>query len=1137
MTSSTHKLPSALQGAKDAFSACRFDVAIALFESWLAANRSSAGSGNGWDLAWLHFIACQVAMGRVADADMSVYLHQTRPGPEAALATQLGSGIIATFQARDPNPMRIALERVSQGWNCYPHTDYPSLLMTLDQHLISSHDVVQRPAHDYRTTSYLQWKGGLADVVTGRTAEALPRLLDSMHRYALAGLKGDALWSWFDVISCHLLLGLREEAWQLYRLNADIPELGGDLFVELAGLVLKAFESCNEAHLVRARQRLSASWNSLGNANDDFTQSEYPSIFKALAEQLHGRSPAALSLAQAKPPTRSNEEDPENYRYVIVRPVVPADLDSIVEIVEDVDLASMRKDPDMNSNFIRMSMETLAGKLTWRQGLLFLALEMAPTRTSDHPYERSTGKAALGDRTAVVGTTRLQIGWGGCWKVKPESRHVKIQGKSVWANHQYLVYQPNERDQYALEFAGTSVHKQHQGKRLSKVLTQARVLFILLHQSRMEENIKGDIAYLYANLLTTDKEGKYPFFERIVKPLFGGLDYDTMDNSRYDARSDARSPILDEFLDQRGDNTRANIPHHLLPGDILENLGRVRRKTKPAEKNLLNFGFEKADKYDVLDGGRYYENNIATLEDLAHRTTYTVERTSDQDIPADSPRLTFAPLQRSMKDFWCARAQVRVEKNRLLISDDLYVRLNIQNHERVIALDEPPRRSAPCPVITEVNFDSLVGPTHNYSALSHGNIKSMSSQGKDSKPREAALQGLAKMKLLHDLGIRQGVLPPLDRPFIAPLRQLGFSGRDEVVLKEASEAAPMLLAACYSASAMWAANCATVTPAHDSQDGLVHFTPANLISKFHRALEADLTAATLRRIFVDEGVFEHHEPLPRSQMFADEGAANHIRFCSEYGGIGLHLFVYGRDENNIEIGPKKFPARQTYQACEAIARQHRLRAHQVVFAQQNPEAIDAGVFHNDVIATGNRDLFFYHELAYTDTKSVVDELQSKFQRLTGHSLRQICVEAKDVSLESAVESYLFNSQLVVDKNGKTVLVAPNDCQRNEHVRAYLQSILNSPQGYIDRVEFVNLHESMSNGGGPACLRLRVVLSDSQLRSLRGNVLLTDELYENLRLVIEKHYPERISPKDLGSPELAAKCRKAAAEVNAVLGLG
>jgi len=113
----------------------------------------------------------------------------------------------------------------------------------------------------------------------------------------------------------------------------------------------------------------------------------------------------------------------------------------------------------------------------------------------------------------------------------------------------------------------------------------------------------------------------------------------------------------------------------------------------------------------------------------------------------------------------------------------------------------------------ELNLDGIVGPTHNYAGLSWGNLASQKHKLSVSNPRQAALEGLAKMKFLADMGIPQAVLPPHQRPHLPTLRSLGYSGSDAEILAKAHQDNPVLLSACCSASAMWSANAATVSPA------------------------------------------------------------------------------------------------------------------------------------------------------------------------------------------------------------------------------------------------------------------------------------------------------------------------------------
>ncbi|MBW7471076.1 N-succinylarginine dihydrolase [Marinobacter sp. M216] len=433
----------------------------------------------------------------------------------------------------------------------------------------------------------------------------------------------------------------------------------------------------------------------------------------------------------------------------------------------------------------------------------------------------------------------------------------------------------------------------------------------------------------------------------------------------------------------------------------------------------------------------------------------------------------------------------------------------------------------------EANFDGLVGPTHNYAGLSWGNVASKSNVRAESNPKEAALQGLAKMKRLADRGYVQGVLPPHERPHIPTLRKLGFEGTDSQILESVAKASPSILAAVSSASTMWTANAATVSPSADTRDHRVHFTPANLSAKFHRSIEHVVTGRSLKSIFADEGYFAHHPALPSVGQFGDEGAANHTRLCGRYGEPGVELFVYGQIAFNEQApAPKKFPARQTLEASQAIARLHGLKDQNVVFGQQNPEAIDAGVFHNDVIAVGNGNTLFYHEMAFLEEEQVLAGIRS---RLTGTELEAVRVTSAEVPIEDAVASYLFNSQLLNTQDGM-LLAVPGECREVTSVSRYLDELVNSG-GPITSVEVFDVKQSMRNGGGPACLRLRVVLSDDELQAMHRGVLLTDALYERLTTWVKAHYRDRLSQEDLADPMLLQEVRKALDELTGILGLG
>ncbi|MEN4548933.1 MULTISPECIES: N-succinylarginine dihydrolase [Pantoea] len=432
---------------------------------------------------------------------------------------------------------------------------------------------------------------------------------------------------------------------------------------------------------------------------------------------------------------------------------------------------------------------------------------------------------------------------------------------------------------------------------------------------------------------------------------------------------------------------------------------------------------------------------------------------------------------------------------------------------------------------TEANFDGLVGLTHHYAGLSFGNEASTRNQLQPSNPRLAAKQGLLKMKALADMGYVQGVIPPHERPNIAALRQLGFGGSDEQVLAAAGKTAPGLLSAVSSASAMWVANAATVSPSADSLDGRVHLTVANLNNKFHRAIEAPETAWLLRSIFRDDRHFAVHDALPQVAMFGDEGAANHNRLGGAYGERGVQLFVYGRDSSHEGKAPQRYPARQTREASEAVARLHQLSPESVLYAQQNPAVIDQGVFHNDVIAVSNQQMLFCHQHAFVNQPELLAQLRS---RVPGFVALE--VPENRVSVKDAVETYLFNSQLLSRPDGTMMLVLPEESRQHPGVWRYLceQVEADTP---LKALKVFDLRESMYNGGGPACLRLRVVLTPQEQQAVNPAVLMNDRLFSTLNNWVDRHYRDRLTQADLVDPELLREGRDALDELTKLLDLG
>lgn len=411
----------------------------------------------------------------------------------------------------------------------------------------------------------------------------------------------------------------------------------------------------------------------------------------------------------------------------------------------------------------------------------------------------------------------------------------------------------------------------------------------------------------------------------------------------------------------------------------------------------------------------------------------------------------------------------------------------------------------------EINFDGIVGPSHNYAGLSLGNVASAMNAGEVSSPRAAALQGLAKMKRLMDLGLPQGILPPQERPYVPALRALGFDGSDAAVCAAAWAADPALFRNAFSASAMWTANAATVSPRPDTADGRVHLTVANLASMAHRSLEPDETGQWLRIAFSDEAHFCVHGSLRWGVHFGDEGAANHMRLAPAHGAPGVEVFVYGEDRGG------RFPARQRRRASEAVARLHGLDPKRTLFVAQSDAAIQAGAFHNDVVAVANEQVLFAHEHAFEDKGAFYAALE---EALPGVVI--IEVPAAEVGLEDAIGSYLFNSQLVTLPEGGMALVMPQECRESPRVWAYVQRLL-AKDTPIREAIVIDVRESMRNGGGPACLRLRVQVDEAALAAIDPRFVLDERKWEGLYRVVETHWPERISPADIGNPALWEQC--------------
>ncbi len=443
----------------------------------------------------------------------------------------------------------------------------------------------------------------------------------------------------------------------------------------------------------------------------------------------------------------------------------------------------------------------------------------------------------------------------------------------------------------------------------------------------------------------------------------------------------------------------------------------------------------------------------------------------------------------------------------------------------------------------DIQIDRLVGPTHHFSGLGLGNRASIDHAGQVSNPAAAALEGLDKMRLIANLGLPQWILPPQPRPAFEFLRSCGFRGSEHDVLRAALESSPQLLAAACSSSAMWTANAASVTAAADSGDHRVKVSVANLSLSIHRSLEPATTYFELARLLAATGLASLVDLYPAvSGGFSsrDEGAANHMRLSSStkpntsvqsapVHTAAVNLFVYGDGDPR----PTRFLARQSRLACEVIARRHLLAAERTFYLKQNPVAIDAGAFHNDVVALSHEDLFIQHELAYDDANSTLDSVSNAYKNVFGIPLRHITVSEKELPLDVAVATYLFNSQVVTTPQSRRVFVCPTQVREHPTTLSLVQSWRDQHR-LFDELCFVSLSQSMAGGGGPACLRLRLPVAATLLSKQIYRCQWSEDTDQRIRKVIAELYPTRLTLADMVDPQVSATANEATCRLTEIL---
>jgi len=192
----------------------------------------------------------------------------------------------------------------------------------------------------------------------------------------------------------------------------------------------------------------------------------------------------------------------------------------------------------------------------------------------------------------------------------------------------------------------------------------------------------------------------------------------------------------------------------------------------------------------------------------------------------------------------------------------------------------------------------------------------------------------------------------------------------------------------------------------------------------------------------------------------------------------------------------------------------------------------ACVFHNDVISTAHEHLWFMHEVAFENVDASLGEIEAAYLRQTGRNLRIIVVGSDELPLPVAVQTYLFNSQIITlpkadpREPSRFHWIAPQQCEKTLETNQLLQRWQKDRELSLEKVHYVSLQESMANGGGPACLRLRISLNREQLAALPPRIFLDAEQYHRVHDWIVKWYPEQLALSDLADATLVEHFQQA-----------
>ena len=374
-------------------------------------------------------------------------------------------------------------------------------------------------------------------------------------------------------------------------------------------------------------------------------------------------------------------------------------------------------------------------------------------------------------------------------------------------------------------------------------------------------------------------------------------------------------------------------------------------------------------------------------------------------------------------------------------------------------------------MLKQVFIDCMPGPTNHFGGHAFGNMASMTAKGQHSNPKKAALEWIEKINKLKKIGAYQLILPPHRRPLAHYLKH------------------PQLNE--LSSGFIWMANAGHFIPNSDTSKRYHQFIPANMNATYHRKYEHMFNTYWIKQILKNIP-HQLHGPLSSD----DEGAANTVRLWNK--DIGIHVAVYGHKNTH-------FPSRQNEDSIKEL--QEKTNILTLFKLQQKSIAIDHGVFHNDVICFGFKNTLFCHEHAFENQNEKLNNLKKIFHQKTNENLTIIEIKESELTLDECISTYLFNSQVIIQKNN-IILLCPSTVKRNNKSL----SITNQWQqkGYFSDVQYIDIKSSLMNGGGPACLRLCMYLNGNEIKKIPKQFWASENKIKELTKFINTEYPQASS---------------------------